>query len=85
LACKDVARTQDISKSRLEPVTYVTGRALPARNLERKIPQNRGARRLRTAPDFSDCGHNSARFPPLSSPQGRWLPARNGGKAGWRA
>src|SRR5262245_47657436 len=38
-------------------------------NVERKNPTHRiGARRLRTAPDFSDCGHNSARFRPLSFP-----------------
>ena len=76
LASKMLIRAQDIPKSRLEPVTYVTGAtALPARNLERKTPHRIGPRRLRPAPDFSDCGHNSARFPPLSSPLRRAMVA----------
>ena len=48
---------QNIPKSRLDPVTHVTGRERFAR--ARKNPP--------AAPDLN-CGHNSAQFPPLSSP-----------------
>jgi hypothetical protein len=55
---------QNIPKSRLDPVTHVTGRDGFARA---EKPHGIEARRLRAAPDLN-CGHNSAQFPPLSSP-----------------
>jgi hypothetical protein len=55
---------ENIPKSRLDPVTHVTGRGGFARA---EKPHGIEARRLRAAPDLN-CGHNSAQFPPLSPP-----------------
>jgi hypothetical protein len=84
LASKDVRPRTRYLKSRLEPVTSVTGRdGFASAQSGKKPPQNRGAPPPK-APDFSDCGHNSARFPPLSPTFCRPVfGRRNGGRAGW--
>jgi hypothetical protein len=84
LASKDVRPRTRYLKSRLEPVTSVTGRdGLAARGKKNPTESRRAASELRpislivatTRPDF----HRS-----LPHSAGRWLPTRNGGKAGWR-
>ena len=72
---KDSRPQQHNPKSRLDPVTDVTGRDGSAR--APKNPHGIEARRLRATPDLN-CGHNSAQFPPLSSPLRRVVVAGAG-------